>query len=248
MRGDYNYLNSTRRYPAAYLGDSSIEEYSKPISSLPILPGPVNVVLQVLGPLLDKLFGWGDPNSQHDLSTMIVQGREQLAVSRDQAGQHDVFQFPSDYDPSDDKDVANLSMIIVNEYLQKYPMDLSHALTVDFEENKSTVDSGTFGTANLIEELWKTYPSSEERADKYSTIAHLKSDIQNVAYANTNAFLQSQGVSPVTNTTPVPSSPGYSQPAPDGQTPTPAAPNTMTPILIAGGIGLLLLVLMAAGD
>lgn len=247
QHSSYNSIRYLNKNGLSGLGTSSAEEYTQPAAmAAQFIPGVgqiASVVLSVGGKLLDSLFGWGDPNSQHDLSVQIVNGRIALANLRHQLGIADEFEIPPDFDISDDKDVANLSMIIVNEYLKKLPMDLQHATQVDFVANKSTVDSGTYGTANFVEEVWKAYPSSGERQDKYTTISHLKSDIEAAQGQETIAYQ----TPPPVNSIPMQSlaAPGTTAPV-QSSTQMPVMPSST--LLIAGGVGLVLLVLLAAKD
>ena len=95
MGNDYNSMQCVSRFQTlgcacenckaslSGLGDSSASEYTGPASmAANFIPGIgqiVSAVLAVAGPLLDKLFGWGDPNSMDDLFKVIVQMRAALA-------------------------------------------------------------------------------------------------------------------------------------------------------------------------
>lgn len=211
----------------------------------------VGPALSAVAGLLDPLFGWGDPNSQDDLYTQIINGRIQLAEMRKQLGIADWFEIPPGYD-GDSDERADLGTLIVNEYLHRLPLTVSEDLDEGDWSGGNTGIAAISGNPN--HELWQKYLTSDRRQDNYNVLAALKSDVQKLQTQAASMMLSA----PVPPPAPMPLPAPMPSPAPASssgtvsqgsgaqptQDPAPvqvASLETAGPWILGGGVAMLAL-------
>ena len=246
MRSDYNSRN------LAGLGTSSAEEYTTPIAAAAMfIPGVgpfISAGLAIVGKLLDGLFGWGGPPIQ-SFYMPLIQARLSLANANRAMGKPDDFVLPSGWET----DPYTIVLYIVNEYMHVVNVpDISASTTLAdlVKADGSTGGIWTHVHANIRSDMVHVGTTIKNELTQLQTEA-LNS--QNFATAPPPGYAAPM-TAPLDQGPPLqdpsgnainidPNSLPITPPVPNGQAPA-VAP--MSPVLIAGGIGLVLLVLFAA--